>query len=200
MTVPTGYTAPIEEDDGISFEDFVMRCARAMGACVTMRDDRMDAPIPEAFEPNDYYRRELEKAKARFKELDGMTVKQAKALSDSEWEREDKARLKGLSRARAIRDRYKAMIERVMAWNPPTPDHQGFKDFMLEQLDVSSAYDGTEYYSKRSPKLDGTEWLEREKAAALKNVADYSIEWGKEQARTNSRNEWIRQLRASLKK
>ncbi|KKK60691.1 hypothetical protein LCGC14_3021870, partial [marine sediment metagenome] len=31
--MPTGYTACIK--DGISFEKFVMQCARAMGACVT---------------------------------------------------------------------------------------------------------------------------------------------------------------------
>jgi hypothetical protein len=35
--MPTGYTDKIK--DGISFEEFVLSCARQFGACISMRDD-----------------------------------------------------------------------------------------------------------------------------------------------------------------
>ncbi len=49
--MPTGYTHLIEE--GCNLEEFVWACARAFGACVMMRDDSVDKPVPEKFEPSD---------------------------------------------------------------------------------------------------------------------------------------------------
>ena len=42
--MPTGYTAIIEDDPNCTFEQYLMRCARAFGATVTMRDDPLDKP------------------------------------------------------------------------------------------------------------------------------------------------------------
>lgn len=50
--MPTGYTADIK--DGISFETYAMNCARAFGACVSLRDKPSGGKvIPDAFEPSD---------------------------------------------------------------------------------------------------------------------------------------------------
>jgi hypothetical protein len=43
--MPTGYTAAIGE--GIEFDKFVMQCARAMGACVMMRDEPIGPKLRE---------------------------------------------------------------------------------------------------------------------------------------------------------
>ena len=50
--MPTEYTDAIA--DGISFNDFMMKCARGMGALIMMSDEPSDAPILEQFEPSDY--------------------------------------------------------------------------------------------------------------------------------------------------
>jgi hypothetical protein len=63
--MPTGFTADICKGAEVSFEDFAMTCARAFGALYSMRDEPMDAPIPETFVASGYHADELEKAKAR---------------------------------------------------------------------------------------------------------------------------------------
>ena len=59
--MPTGYTSKIA--DGIGFKDFALSCARAFGACIEMRDDPSDKPIPNEFKPNDYHKKRMAAAK-----------------------------------------------------------------------------------------------------------------------------------------
>jgi hypothetical protein len=58
----TGYTATLTEKDQ-TFEQFVWACARNFGALITMRDDPMDAPVPELFELRSYYSERVEEAR-----------------------------------------------------------------------------------------------------------------------------------------
>ena len=44
--MPTGYTYDLYDGKDIEFPDFVMKCARAFGALIEIRDDPMDAAIP----------------------------------------------------------------------------------------------------------------------------------------------------------
>jgi len=44
--MPTGYTAEIYEGEKeVTFEKFALTCARAFGACITIRDEPMSASI-----------------------------------------------------------------------------------------------------------------------------------------------------------
>lgn len=49
--MPSAYTAPVQDGKITEFKDFAILCARAFGACIDMRDDPLDKPIPEAFSP-----------------------------------------------------------------------------------------------------------------------------------------------------
>ncbi len=51
--MPTGYTDAVK--DGITFDQFVLGCARGMGALVMMRDEPSGTPIPERFEPSRFF-------------------------------------------------------------------------------------------------------------------------------------------------
>jgi hypothetical protein len=48
----TGYTSIIEERDHVTFPEFAMRCARAMMPCISLREEPLDAPIPEKLVPS----------------------------------------------------------------------------------------------------------------------------------------------------
>lgn len=74
--MPTGYTAKLHNGEEQTFPEFVMSCARAFGALITMRDDPADAEIPDEFKPSDYHVRELEKARERLSEVEGWTFDQ----------------------------------------------------------------------------------------------------------------------------
>lgn len=133
--MPTGYTAKITE--GQTFEEFVLQSARAMGALIMMRDDPADAPIPDEFKPSNHHIEGLQRAKERLAVLDAMSPKEAKAAADAAFEKQSKEVAERLARVREERAAYDAMLARVREWNPPTPDHVGFKDFMIEQIESS---------------------------------------------------------------
>ena len=76
--MPTGYTLELYDGKDITFEEFVLKCARAFGALINMRDEPRDAPIPERFEPSYYHLKELIKAKSGQKKLKNGMKKQRK--------------------------------------------------------------------------------------------------------------------------
>lgn len=196
--MPTGYTAAIA--DGIGFEQFVMSCARAMGACILMRDEPANAPIPERFEPSDYHTRKLEEATATLAKLRAMTCDEIEAAAQEAFDAETKANTEAIARDRELRGKYEAMLQQVQAWAPPTPDHDGLKRFMTEQLTESIRFDCNEdYYQSRKPKLKtGEQWRADQIASALHDAEYHGKEHAEEVVRTESRNDWLRSLRESL--
>lgn len=183
--MPTGYTAIIDDNPDVTFKEYAWRCARAFGALVLLRDDtgaRRDA---------------LTKAEAKLGELKTMTLQQAKALCEAEHQHRCQEIEKGNKREAEITRRYEAMAAAVRGWTPPSPDHEGLKEFMLEQLDTgrpSYAREPTEL-----PKPPTAEvWLGKQLASVAKDVEYYRKRWQEEQEWTASRNEWLADLRKSL--
>lgn len=196
--MPSCYTAAIA--DGIDFEQFVMRCARAMGACILMRDAPLDAPIPERFEPSDYHSRKLAEAKDALTKLRTMSPEEAEAAAGEVFEKAASETAEALERHRALRAKYEAMLFQVKAWAPPTSDHEGFKSFMVKQLKEAIHFDCSEdYYADRTPtRQSGEEWRATRIAQALHDIDYHTREHAEEVSRTESRNVWISALRASL--
>jgi hypothetical protein len=196
--MPTGYTAAIA--DGIEFETFVMRCSRGMGALVMMRDEPMDAPIPERFEPSDYHTRKLRELNEELAKLRTVSHEEAEAEANKDFDAEKKANSEAIERNRELRGKYETMLAKVEAWEQPTPDHDGLKKFMVDQLIESISFDCNEsYYEARSPKQKtGSEWLANQIAKATRDVEYHAAEHAKEVERTEIRNKWLHDLRNSI--
>jgi hypothetical protein len=141
--MPTGYTADLYDGKEVSLRDFILRCSRAMGAAVLLRDSDMDVvPTPENVSGGGgYAERRLVEAKQeleRWKNLKGPELlASTEAFNLKQRESREKAEAETVMR----REAYEGMIVQVEAWEPPTPDHVGFKDFMLEQLRNSLEFD-----------------------------------------------------------
>ncbi|MFA5299265.1 MAG: hypothetical protein WC389_13835 [Lutibacter sp.] len=195
----TGYTEYVGK--GISFENFTMICARAFGALVEMRDYSLDATIPDEFKPSTYHIGQKGEAKQRLAYLRNLTLADAERLANEEFEKESARIKQSIKDNTELLRKYNDMILKVEAWQPPTPDHVGLKDFMLQQLRESIRFDNMcDYYSDNPPiKLSGKEWLDREKQRARKDFIYHNDEQIKENNRTNDRNKWIKDLRDSLK-
>jgi DNA repair exonuclease SbcCD ATPase subunit len=196
--MPTGYTAAIA--DGISFEKFVWSCARAMNALIMMRDEPSDAPIPERFEPASFYAEKIEQARAEVSSLKSLTREQAYAESVAAFQRDLKAHDDAIAKATELRNKYNAMLAKVVQWEPPTPEHNGFKAFMLEQLHSSIKFDcDTGYYEKHPPECKTTDgWHILAIAEAERQLAYYEKAQAEEIERTESRNAWLKALRESV--
>lgn len=198
--MPTGYTSIVADNENFTFPEFAMRCARNFGALIMMRDEPLDAPIPEKFEPSDYYKNEYEKAKAAYENFI------VNPPSDEDLEKQyneyvahETERFAADSAEKDIkRRRYNAMLSKVLKWQPPTLEYEGLKKFMIDQLHDSIEFDCSEY---RPIISDREEYIARNRSGEyLKEELDfYEKRWHEEIERTNSRNKWLKELRESLK-
>ena len=194
----TGYTQVIEDSaTPISFRSFALRCAGAFGALISIRDNSLDSPLPEKIVPEPYYEKLLTEAKADLADL--------LARSDDEW------RTVRAAEARRVADqnesyrmkhteaiaRYRDMRAAVVAWQPPTPEHDGMKTFMLEQIDSSARWIGDLYQSKL-PTADLGQYKRQAIADASDRVTSRSKAVEEEFERARNRNEWLQALVRSL--
>ena len=194
----TGYTHNIAK--GISFEEFIMNCARAFGALITMRDESADAKIPEKFEPNAYHKGKLHIIEKELVKIKLMSIKQATQESDKEYALLLESNEDGIREANKLRQQYNDMLAKVVLWQPPTSGHQGLKDFMEQQIIDSIKFDcDTSYYvNKKIPILTGTEWKTKRIQQLLKDLVYHTKENTEEIKRAIGRTEWVRKLRLSI--
>jgi len=194
--MPTGYTEIIERKPDLTFREFALRCARAFGALIMMRDDSMDAEIPEKFEPSTYHRDQLEEAKKRLTETERMTLDEARKMeleSHQSTQRSNKKYMKEYVEKNAL---YQRMLDKVNSWKPPSNDHVRMKEFMVEQIDTSMG----KAYQVKECRYSPKEWRDREIADAKHDVEYHEKEWKEELDRTKVRNKWLSDLKSSLDK
>ena len=194
--MPTGYTATIA--DGITFEQFVMRCARAMGACMSMRDEPMGKPIPERFEPSEYYARSLAESRVKLEQYLAMSVSDSDEQYEASFQQDSEQYEKRVADKNALRDKYRAMLESVKCWTPPTDEHAPFKKFMIEQLSMSMDSDCSTEYDVKPVRASPTDWLGTAVAELRRTIAYREKAYREEVDRTEQRNQWLAALRASL--
>ena len=198
--MPTGYTATLVEQ-GQTFTEFTLGCARAFGACIEQRDDPMD-DMPKVPKRSTYHDTELDKAKAELAKAESMTSKERLAWGTKSKRQQLKDYRASLAKKKEIKARLETMIAQVEGWVPPSADHNGLKKFMLEQLASTMDHDGdVAYYEKEIERTKETEPLEYFEGF-LKHLK-WSVEYHKKEAekdneRTDGRTQWITDLYDSL--
>ncbi len=197
--MPRGYTADVKY--GISFSVFAMNCARAFGACATLRDEEGGGQhIPEKFEPSDYHSKELLKSLEKLNSLRAMLPHDCEEAAESEYIKSEEGRVKRLAENSAQIESYRNMLESVRFWSVPTDNHVKLKEFMIEQLESSIKFDDmSDYYNKPTEKLTGQKWLEREIESTIKSINYHEDGNKKEIERAEERTAWVSALRESLK-
>jgi len=193
----TGYTYRIK--DGISFNDFVMDCAKAMGACIMMRDEPASTPIPEVFEPSDYHKNAYEMAKKEFGKFCKMSKKTAEEKTAKYNDDRKVAEQEAECKDKELSEKYLAMIEKVENWEPPTNDHIEFKSFMLEQLRESLRFDCGYRRAVVVEDISVEEWKSQQESRILHNIEYHKKNYAEEVQRAKERTAWVSDLRNSLK-
>lgn len=194
--MPSAYTEQVQK--GISFEQFAMLCARAMGATISMRDEPFNTPIPERFEPSLYHQQKLEEANKRLAWLHQLSPQDADMEAQKENELALAAHAKRVKSAAEIRKRYVDMLDMVDKWKAPTKDHYGLQQFMHDQLTESLKFDCGWDDEPEPKQLSGEEWKQKEIKRALNNVQYHATGQREEFERVEARNEWLKALRESL--
>jgi hypothetical protein len=197
--MPTGYTAAIAK--GIDFKTFAMDCARAFGACIELRDEPGGGEvIPERFEPSDFYRNALAKEEQDLAALDAMSTVDKDRAAAKAWDDAETARVARARERAELRSKYEAMLAQVQAFEPPTADHQGLKQFMAEQIIQSINFDCQTYSfeAEPAPRLTGETWAQKRRVALTESIERDRRMHAEEVQRAEQRTAWVKALRAAL--
>jgi len=196
--MPTGYTAKLMEE-GQTFQEFTLGCARAFGALISMRDDPSDAQIPDEFAPSGYHEERLAEVQEELAGLRAMSLEEKIAFGHTEKDNDLASTKNSLERELEQNGRIDEMAEQVKAWCPPTSEHQRLKIFMLQQLEIS--YNSMKYLRDRlgaiADKLP-IDYYVSAVAQAERDITYHAEEHAKEVQRANERTAWVRQLKESL--
>lgn len=199
--MPTGYTAYIENGEITKGKDFLLKCARAFGACIDLKEENLSVEIPVEFKPNTYHKERLKDAYIDLEKYKKMTVEEAQKIIKESYEASQENCTDSIEKAEIIAERYANIRKDVCDWVPPTSEYENLKKFALEQIDMSACADCVDYYRKElnKPKQTPEEYIQNMIERAADNIKYHSKGWNEEVKRTNERNKWINDLRESLK-
>ena len=93
-----------------------------------MRDEPLDAEIPNEFKPNNYYAHRLANLKAELAELKKLTAEQCKKRADSEYNTTIQYAKREKQKNVELLKKYNAMLAEVINWVPPTSEHDNLKN------------------------------------------------------------------------
>jgi hypothetical protein len=200
--MPTGITAPIEEDPEFTWEELVWRCARMF--LWDTRDKGITAPIPESYEVQDAerYMADIKRARQEIAKWEAVSDQDAFKKAQEEYAEQRKSWEESEQHRKAILAKYEPFFEKTRAWNPQDESIEtGVKRFVLEQLEES-----TKYEHNPSPKPEGPITTLTEAAAWRQKRLDWAKEdltraeerLQKAQVGCDNINAWLKALRATV--
>lgn len=195
--MPTGYTVAFTERD-VTFREYALTCARAFGACIMQREESLSEP-PKHREVSEYYQESIDHDMREIARFLSLSREQQIAEMDAAAEEDRRYRREARAAALALEVRLRATLGQVSAWQPPTPAHEKYKEFMIEQINSTLEFDCAPRDYRDPEKVTATS--PEEHLAKLKSNLDYSIRSrDEERERCRAANAWIDALYASLPK
>lgn len=195
--MPTGYSSII--DEGGKFDEYVWRCARAFGPLISMRDDPLDAPIPDKVESlgsENYHQTQLDLAKETLTKLGDMSEAEVRSAAKADYEQAHKYWKKHKDETDKSRALYFAMRDKVQSWKPPTPEHEGLKTFMLSQIDGGMPYESS---TADIPKLlPPDEWKAQKVESAKWDIAYHTKHLAESLEGEQKATAWLNRLRQAV--
>lgn len=193
--MPTGYTAIIEDKPDVTFREYATLCARAFGCCIMQRDESLASP-PRPRERSDYHDKYVAAARAKLVELRAMTPESARPIFDAEVRKARESNAEFRAEHERKQAAYSKMRAQVVAWMPPTSEHDGIKRFMLEQIDLCYRPDEQPYQAPEP--TDVATWLAEQIASEEWDIEYHTKKANEETERVESGNTWLATHLASL--
>lgn len=202
--MPTGYTSYIKDGKITSGKEFLKLCTRAFGIAVDLKDESLDVPTPNHFEPHPYYEKAYKDSLVSREKAYSMTLEEVKEDIISKYNDNKGMAEKILEKYKDEDKKYLKVRKEVEKWIPPTPEHENLKKFCLEQIDMSlntSLYEWCE--EDINKELDTSDDTVRKYIDNLKDYADEKLKrayknWQEELRRVEEKNLWMKQFLDSL--
>lgn len=197
--MPNGYTAKILE--GCTFEEYVLACARGVSANIMLRDEGLDCPIP-VYEPDiSYYQGEIEKKTEEISKIKKMDRTEVEKMIVRDYQIEIDYHDKWRAESEGDLLKYQKVMAQVIAWDPPSPDHEEFKERIVKHISESIEFDCRWHIATPEPvPEDPVGWIDRHVAKLEDDISYWKKNMQEEIERTERRNEWNRLLMESLRK
>ena len=204
--MPTGYTDGILKGKIKTFPQFATQCMRAMMPCIHLKEEDLDKGyVPRKL--SSHYTESLEKSKKERKVFQALSDKQIVlqeklGLKDNlEWYK------KKIKETDKDRKNLKSMLDKVVNWTPPTPDHAKFRQFMMQQLETTIDHDGdSTYYRDELEKIKtklkniNAQQIRDEKIKKFTHDIEYYTNLLNEDIKNcNLSNKWCNDVLKSLK-
>jgi hypothetical protein len=204
--MPTGYTAGILDGKITTFPQFAKKCMRAFGATIHMRDDAMDAEFKERT-PSEYHLKNIEQSKLSLKAAQSFSDELIISNKIKELEDSKQYHLKSIEKVKSDFVKLNSILKDVNAWNPPTSEHTGIKDFMADQISQTINLDcKTKYHDEALASIElklltinANSIREEMIAKAKKNFEYHTKEYNADVERCQKSNQWVTDLLGSLR-
>lgn len=203
--MPTGYTCFIENGKITTGKEFLKKCIRAFGCCINQRDESLDVPLETKIKSSNHYEEAYYKAVETYEKLKKMTLEEM--ITNARCDRVNRVEEceKYLDDQEKLRNKYMNIRNEVEQWNPPTTDHQGIKDFALEQIDISMPSEENliriQEDIARNRNMEDSSVIKDVIAlieCSIKDIEYYSNKMHEEENRIEGRNEFFDQFLKSL--
>ncbi len=187
----TGYTYPVVDGEITKLNEFVWSCARAF-----FYQDSMPASL-EA-QPSPHHQEEMVKARVRLIEALILTENQAEKMAREEYTTQLQEEAEYIRNETIRNDRIQKMLDQVNAWIPPSNDHDGLKDFMIQQLTTSlrDTWKGT----TKLKLLSGAEFMAEKIKSAQWDVDYHTKHWREDRERAANVTRWLQALNQSVER
>ncbi len=203
--MPTGYTAGIISGETKTFQDFAKQCMRAFGATIHMRDESMDKKY-EPRTPSDYHTKEIEKLKKRLEIANTYSDENLIDLKKTELEKELEYHNNRITEIKESKLKLETFLESSVEYNAPTPEHEGIKIFMIDQIKKTIDFDcSTEYHDKKVSEIStqlqnlNANIIRFEMLKTIQEDIDYHVkEHNAEVKRCAESNQWVEAFLSSL--
>ena len=203
--MPTGYTAGILDGTITTVPQFAKLCMRAFGATIHLRDESLDTEYEQRV-PSDYHSKSIEKAKQSIIDAEKLTDNEIVDTRKKQLEDSKKYHLEAIEKAKKSTIEMNKILFDVRKWQPPTPDHTGIKDFMIEQIEKTIDFDcKTDYHDKGLIEIEtelltinASEIRKQMIEQAKKDLAYHNAENLKEIQKCEQSNKWVSDLLGSL--
>ncbi len=140
----------------------------------------------------DGYREELARVEA-------MTSEEVLGMADASFVAVTSTRDSLISTGKSRVLKYNAMLTKVESWTPPTEQHQGLKDFLVQNLLEAVSSCDVAFYERTKPfHQTGEGWRQAEIKRLQGLVEHHDREYAAELKRVEEQNAWLTLLHESL--
>ena len=205
--MPTGYTAGILDGKTTTFPQFAKQCMRAFGASIHLRDEPSDSEFTERT-PSNYYKEQIEKAKQVLESVPTLSDDEIINSRKIQLEKEKENCLQKIEKSKVDSKNLNDILIEINNWQPPTSEHFGIKDFMVDQIKETIGFDcNAKYYVESLEKIElqlltlvaseiRTDLIEKAKKDFEYNTKNFN----EDVERCNQSNKWISDFVSSLAK